>query len=216
RIPKHPLALRLIEQAGVPIAAPSANRFGHTSPTTAAHVLEDLDGRIDAVLDGGATDVGVESTVFDVAAGMIYRPGAVTAEMIRAVTGSEVQMYQAPVVPGAPESLPSPGVGVRHYAPRARLVLVRNQDELQERVGKSLGLQERVGVMLPAGWATPVGAVVCEWAAWKDGDDLARRVFAGLRELDATGVTVIVCPLPTIGGVGLALRDRLEKAARRS
>ncbi|MEO6802670.1 MAG: L-threonylcarbamoyladenylate synthase [Granulicella sp.] len=216
RIPKHPLALRLIEQAEVPIAAPSANRFGHTSPTTAAHVLEDLEGRIDAVLDGGATDVGVESTVFDVAAGVIYRPGAVTADMIRAVTGSEVQVYQAPVVPGVPESLPSPGVGVRHYAPRARLVLVKNQDELQERVGKSLGLQERVGVMLPAGWATPVGAVVYEWAAWKDGDDLARRVFAGLRELDAAGVMVIVCPLPMIGGVGLALRDRLEKAARRS
>jgi L-threonylcarbamoyladenylate synthase len=216
RIPKHPLALRLIEKAGVPIAAPSANRFGHTSPTTAAHVLEDLDGRIDAVLDGGATDVGVESTVFDVAAGMIYRPGAVTAEMLEAVTGSEVSVYQAPAVRGAPESLPSPGVGVRHYAPKARLVLVRDQEELQERVGKSLGLQERVGVMLPVGWATPAGSVVYSWAAWKDGDDLARRVFAGLRELDAAGVTVIVCPLPTMSGVGAALRDRLEKAARRN
>jgi L-threonylcarbamoyladenylate synthase len=216
RIPKHPLALRLIEQAGVPIAAPSANRFGRTSPTTVAHVLEDLDGRIDAVLDGGATDVGVESTVFDVAANLIYRPGAITAAMLSAVTGNEVSVYQPPPMLGAPESLPSPGVGVRHYAPRARLVLVSNQEELQERVGRSLGLEERVGVMLPEGWASPAGAVLYPWAGWKDADGLARRVFAGLRELDAAGIAVIVCPLPTMSGVGVALRDRLEKAARRS
>jgi len=216
RMPRHPVALALIAAAGVPVAAPSANRFGRTSPTTAAHVLEDLEGRIDAVLDGGATDVGVESTVFDVAAGMIYRPGMVTAAMIASVTGGEVRVYQAPAMQGAPESLPSPGVGMRHYAPRARLVLVRDEEELQERVGKSLGLQERVGVMLPTGWASLAGAVVFSWAGWKDGEGLARGVFAGLRELDAAGVAVIVCPLPMMGGVGMALRDRLEKAARRS
>jgi L-threonylcarbamoyladenylate synthase len=219
RIPRHPLALRLIEQAGVPIAAPSANRFGRTSPTTAAHVLEDLDGRIDAVLEGGPTEVGVESTVFDVASGIIYRPGAVTAAMIAAVIGSGVEVYKAPVTQAAPESLPSPGVGMRHYAPRARLVLVADEDEMQERLGKLLGLAsqtgERVGVMLPKGWAATPGAVVFPWAAWKDAEGLAHGVFAGLRELDGLGVGVIVCPLPKAGGVGAATRDRLEKAARR-
>nr|WP_218892242.1 L-threonylcarbamoyladenylate synthase [Granulicella arctica] len=215
RMPRHAVALELIAAAGVPVAAPSANRFGRTSPTTAAHVLEDLDGRIDAVLDGGATEVGVESTVFDVAAGLVYRPGAVTAAMLAAVTGASVEVYKAPAVSGAPESLPSPGVGMRHYAPQARLVLVRDEEELQERVGRLLELSERVGVMLPVGWAAAPGSVVFRWAAWKDGEGLARGVFAGLRELDAVGVGVIVCPLPAGAGIGLALRDRLEKAARR-
>jgi len=151
----------------------------------------------------------------DPAAGMIYRPGAVTAAMILGVTGTEVRVYQA-VSKDAPESLPSPGVGMRHYAPRARLVLAADQEEMQERIVKLLGFGERVGVMLPEGWASPAGAVVFRWAGWKDGDGLARGVFAGLRELDAVGVGAIVCPVPTVGGVGAALRDRLEKAARRS
>ena len=98
RMPAHPVARELIRRAGVPVAAPSANRFGGMSPTTAAHVLADLDGRIDAVLDGGATRVGVESTVLDVGARAIYRPGAVTAAMIARVIGEEVR-----VVSGAEE-----------------------------------------------------------------------------------------------------------------
>ena len=92
RTPAHPVARELIRRAGVPLAAPSANRFGGPSPTTAAHVLADLDGRIDAVLDGGPTNVGVESTVFDLAARAIYRPGAVTAAMISRVIWDEVRV----------------------------------------------------------------------------------------------------------------------------
>lgn len=215
RMPRHPLALQLIAASSVPVAAPSANRFGYTSPTTAAHVLDDLEGRIDAVLDGGSTEVGVESTVFDPAARMIYRPGAITAAMLSEVMGKQAGVYRAPASAGAPESLPSPGVGMRHYAPRARLVLVRGQEELLERVGKLLALGERVGVMLPAGWAATPGAVVFAWAGWRDAEALARGVFGGLRELDAAGVAAIVCPLPGAEGVGAAVRDRLEKAARR-
>jgi L-threonylcarbamoyladenylate synthase len=94
-------------------------------------------------------------------------------------------------------------------------VLVRDEEEMQERVGKLLSLGERVGVMLPSGWAAAPGAVVFPWAGWKDGEGLARGVFAGLRELDSTRVGVIVCPLPGSAGIGAALRDRLEKAARR-
>ena len=125
RMPAHPVALALIEQAGVPVAAPSANIFSHISPTTAEHVLDDLDGRIDAVLDAGPTLHGVESTVLDPCQNpmMIYRPGAVTAEQIRALAGA-VEMFQPALREAPREALPSPGVGLRHYAPRARLVLI--------------------------------------------------------------------------------------------
>ncbi len=217
RTPAHPVALELIRRAGVPVAAPSANRFGRTSPTTAAHVLEDLDGRIDAVLDGGATSVGVESTVLDVGAMMIYRPGAVTAEMIAAVAG-EVQVFQARVIDAAsaPESLPSPGVGLRHYAPQARLVLVDapTENALIEAIERFSQSGEALGVMLPDGWDASNASEIFEWGPWGDSDALARRLFAGLRALDEAGVAVILCPLPEGSGIGVALRDRLKKAAR--
>lgn len=216
RMPRYPVMLEVIRAAGVPVAAPSANRFGRTSPTTAAHVFEDLDGRIDAVLDGGATEVGVESTVLEVGASpmVIYRPGAVTAKQIERVAGP-VRVYVAEAQAAPPESLPSPGVGLRHYAPRARLVLVRDAFEMGA-VIERLSSTERVGVMLPAGWRAADGVEVFAWAEWSDAGGLARRVFAGLRELDARAVAVIVCPVPMLSGLGEALRDRLGKAARRS
>jgi L-threonylcarbamoyladenylate synthase len=213
RMPAHPVALELIRTAGVPVAAPSANRFGRTSPTTAAHVLEDLDGRIDAVLDGGATTVGVESTVLDVGEMLIYRPGAVTVEMISAVAGAARVFSGGALAGEAPESLPSPGVGLRHYAPRARLVLVEGEVEMRESVAGLKDSGERVGVMLPDGWDVGKGREF-RWGSWGDREALARRLFAGLRELDEAGVNVIVCPVPEAGGLGDALRDRLRKAAR--
>lgn len=211
RMPGHPVALELIRRARVPIAAPSANRFGHTSPTTAAHVLADLDGRIDAVLDGGATQVGVESTVIGPGDGggwVMYRPGGVSAEMLEAVVGP-VEMYVA-VGDGVRESQPSPGVGIRHYAPRATVVLVQGESQLLRTVADAAGT---AGVMLPDGWSGG-GAVVYRWGAWSDGEALARRLFAGLRELDDAGVAVIVCPVPEGHGIAAAIRDRLEKAAK--
>jgi len=217
RMPSHEVALELIQRAGAPVAAPSANRFGRTSPTTAAHVLADLDGRIHAVLDGGPTSVGVESTVLDVCEWpmVVYRPGAVTVERIAEVVGEEVRRFAADSVSGsgAPEALPSPGVGIRHYAPRARLVLVRGGAELWaevERFRKTV----RVGVMLPTGWDAGGAEEVYAWGAWESSEELARRVFAGLRALDGAAVEVMVCPVPAVGGMGDALRDRLEKAAR--
>jgi len=219
RMPAHPVALELIRGAGIPVAAPSANRFGRTSPTTAAHVLEDLDGRIDAVLDGGATTVGVESTVLDVSEMLIYRPGAVTVEMISAVAG--VRVFAGDVVEGAaPESLPSPGVGMRHYAPRAKLVLVEvpKDAELIYALYPAIERYERtpelLGLMLPDDWDARYAKYVFEWGPWGDNEVLARRLFAGLRTLDEAGATTIICPLPGAGGLGDALRDRLRKAAR--
>jgi L-threonylcarbamoyladenylate synthase len=214
RMPAHPVARELIRLAGVPLAAPSANRFGAPSPTTAAHVLADLDGRIDAVLDGGPTNVGVESTVLDVGARAIYRPGAVTAAMIAKVIGVDVRVVTAAEGSGAdaPESLSSPGMGMRHYAPRARLVLVEGQQELLEEIGRHAGAE--VGVMLPDGWEFGAAGAVFRWGPWEDAEILARLLYLGLRMLDDRGVQVIVCPVPQMGGLGEAVRDRLEKAAR--
>ena len=216
RMPAHPVALALIEAAGVPIAAPSANRFGRTSPTTAAHVLDDLDHRIDAVLDGGPTTVGVESTVLDPTRFpmLLYRPGAITAAMLEPIAGP-VELYTTQQDPSEPESLPSPGVGIRHYAPRARVILVNTESELNNRLVHLIANKEKTGVMLPQNWTIHHRHVeVFHWNSFDDNTALAHTLFAGLRELDSRGVAVILCPLPPSDGLGLAIRDRLEKAAK--
>ncbi len=220
RMPAHPVALEVIRRAGVPVAAPSANLFGHISPTTAAHVLQDLDGRIDAVLDGGSTAHGVESTVLDPGQSpmVIYRPGAVTAEEIRAVGGAvEVFRSSGALSEKAMEALPSPGAGLRHYAPKARLMLV---EAPFHRLGRALDEKalsvsgERLGIMLPAEISSSVErAELFAWGRWSAPEELARNLYAGLRELDAQGCTVILCPLPAAEGIGVAIRDRLRKAA---
>jgi len=214
RIPAHPVAAELIRRAGVPIAAPSANRFGRPSPTTAAHVLADLDGRIDAVFDGGQTSVGVESTVFDLAARAIYRPGAISAEMISRAIGEQVRVVTAnEKKTGAPEALPSPGMGIRHYAPTAPLVLVPGQRELLDEVAKYAPAE--VGVMLPDGWNAGSAGMSFRWGPWEKPDILARLLYFGFRLLDDRGMKVIVCPVPTAeGALADAVRERLEKAAR--
>jgi L-threonylcarbamoyladenylate synthase len=215
RMPAHPVAFELIRQAGVPVAAPSANLFSHTSPTTAEHVLHDLDGRIDAILDAGPAEHGVESTVLDPCQTpmVIYRPGAITAEQIWAVAG-EVDIHRAPLAePGVEAAaLPSPGVGIRHYAPKARLILVEgNAADLAEAACRFAG--NRVGIMLPAGWRPVLGTAVFAWGRWDAPEELAAALYAGLRALDAEGCEVIVCPVPSGEGIGTAIRDRLRKAA---
>jgi L-threonylcarbamoyladenylate synthase len=236
RMPAHPTAFELIRLAGVPVAAPSANRFGHTSPTTAEHVLADLDGRIDAVIDAGPARHGVESTVLDPAQNppVIYRPGAVTLEQIRAVVGAAVLYEPDPKSKSpaeansadSPAGLPSPGVGIRHYAPRARLILVEMPDSAPEpdlaaalaRAAAGLASKQanaRLGILLPREFAqaAPPEAVVFDWGSWNAPEELAARLYAGLRALDAAGCEVILCPLPVTEGIGQALRDRLRKAA---
>jgi L-threonylcarbamoyladenylate synthase len=220
RMPAHPVALELIRRAGVPVAAPSANLFGHTSPTTAAHVLDDLDGRIDAVVDSGATGLGMESTVLDPGQSpmVIYRPGAVTAEQIEAVAGPVVVFSRGAVLETPPEALPSPGVGIRHYAPRARLVLVEGEPgQMTARIGEAIRAWrgERLGVMLPAGMDAPEGVVVFQWGRLSAPEELARELYSGLRALDGRGCDVILCPVPKGGGIAEAVRDRLAKAGNR-
>lgn len=225
RIPEHPVAQALIAAAGLPLAAPSANTFGRISPTLAQHVAEDLDGRIDAILDSGETTHGLESTVVDPCEEpcIVYRPGVVTLEQIQAVCVGAVAFREMAPVPGVqPQSLPSPGIGLRHYAPRARLVLVDGEGNAQQEAftqailaAESSG--ERLGLMLADAFETAsIGSrgVVYRWGQWEDVEELAQRLFAGLRWLDAAGATVILCPLPPATGLGVAIRDRLRKAAR--
>jgi L-threonylcarbamoyladenylate synthase len=222
RMPGHPVALELIRRAGVPVAAPSANLFARISPTTAAHVLQDLDGRIDAVLDAGPSSYGVESTVLNPNTDpmIIYRPGAVTAEQIRKTAGAVDFYRETGTLAETPMgAMPSPGVGLRHYAPRARLVLVDGPLADLARLLASAARAfrgERLGIMLPGEIAAPLGfnaGKIYPWGLWAEPMEMARLLYAGLRALDAQNCTVILCPLPPEEGVGAAIRDRLRKAA---
>jgi len=220
RVPAHACANALLTAAALPIAAPSANLFGHTSPTTAAHVLADLDGRIDAVLDAGSTNIGLESTVLDPTQTpmLLYRPGAITPDQLTAATSVEVRIHKAAAVNTPPESLPSPGVGLRHYAPRARFVLVETsnaslQHMLIEQTKHELTAGHDVGILLPDGWSKQPEAKSFPWGPWHDPKSLAHNLFAGLRTLDDQDIDVILAPLPSPGGLNDAIRDRLQKAA---
>uniref|UniRef100_E6QHP7 Threonylcarbamoyl-AMP synthase n=1 Tax=mine drainage metagenome TaxID=410659 RepID=E6QHP7_9ZZZZ len=226
RMPAHPVALELIRRAGVPVAAPSANRFGYTSPTTAQHVLDDLDGRIDAVLDAGPTQCGVESTVLDPNQRpmVIYRPGAIACGQIEAVAGETVLWETEKIATEPREAMISPGVGLRHYAPRARVCLVDgNASALALAVDSGRSAGRKTGVMAAHGLAGETPALraridageVFLWGDWNKPAMLAERLYAGLRELDSRGCAVIVCPLPTGDGIEAAIRDRLYKAAFR-
>jgi L-threonylcarbamoyladenylate synthase len=216
RLPSHPVARALIDATQSPIAAPSANLFGGTSPTTAAHVLADLDGRIDAVLDAGPADVGVESTVIDPTQEypIIYRPGGVTREQIEEVIGP-VHVIEHAISTEEPSSLESPGLGIRHYAPKSKLILVESEDELSEVARTIVQHGHKVGLMLPSDWRKGLqsGVVVFDWGKWGERETLAHRLYAGLRWLDEQGVEMIVCPMPAAEGLGVAIRDRLRKAA---
>lgn len=224
RMPLHSVAFEVIRRAGVPVAAPSANIFGHISPTTAEHVLEDLDGKIEAIVDAGPTRHGVESTVLDPNQSpmVIYRPGAITAQQIREVAGP-VEFFQEKSNPQqtTPEALPSPGVGLRHYAPHARLVLVEGAlADLPERLSATAKQfpESRVGLMLPNELSdlvpAPRNSATFAWGRWGAPEELAERLYAGLRALDAERCDVVLCPVPGDMGIGEAIRDRLRKAAR--
>ncbi|MCS6845620.1 MAG: L-threonylcarbamoyladenylate synthase [Caldilineales bacterium] len=220
RVPDHPVAQALLRAAGVPVAAPSANRFGRTSPTTAQHVWHDLRGRIEMILDGGPTPVGVESTVVDASASpvRILRPGGVTAEMLEAVVGP-VTVEQRAVEEGGAHGLPSPGLLRTHYAPRAELVLYRGRralNALRTDLAAALAAGRRPGVLAMDAEAEALaapGALVYRLGA--DLEAAAQRLYAGMRWLDGQGVDVILACDVAGGGLGLALRDRLSRAASR-
>lgn len=221
-MPRHPVARRLIELAQLPVAAPSANSFGKTSPTRAEFVLQDLDGRIDAVIDSGDATLGLESTVVDVCEEqpVLYRPGMLTLQQLQAICPSLVAYREPQDGVSAFEAMPSPGLGLKHYSPRARLILLERAGagsaELLRLADQLQAAGETVGIMLPhaARSARELPYLSFHWGDLANQQELARRLFAGLRELDTAGATVIICPLPEDKGLGVAIRDRLLKAAR--
>lgn len=219
RVPAHAVARGLIGAAGVPVAAPSANRFTRTSATTAAHVLEDLAGRVDLVLDGGATEAGIESTVVEVddETVRLLRPGALTLEAIQqtlrdAGVGAEVLL-------GGRQKA-SPGMMERHYAPRARLVYVRGPlaaTLIRERIVCEAEAGRRAGVLGNDDQLAGLSATDALRASLGPAGDVAtaaRRLFAALRELDRQGAEVVFALGPAArDGLGRAVDDRLRRAA---
>ncbi|MFL9825007.1 L-threonylcarbamoyladenylate synthase [Rhodoplanes sp. SY1] len=217
RVPDHPVAQAILAACGRPVVAPSANRSGHVSPTTAAHVVGDLAGRIDLVVDGGATPVGVESTIVACLGGTprLLRPGGVPKEALEAALGGPVADPPAPSMAGGPAGDPGPGVVPEagpiapgmlssHYAPRALLRLR----------AKSVAPGE---ALLAFGPTVPEGAeharAVLNLSASGDLAEAAAALFAHLRALDASGAPVIaVAPIPR-HGLGAAIADRLARAA---
>ncbi len=209
RMPRNRIALELIERAATPIAAPSANRSGRPSPTTAGHVVEDLGGRIDMVLDGGTTNIGIESTVLDVTTKppVILRPGWITSEIISEVLGEvERAMSEA-------DLRRSPGTRHRHYSPRARVVLIEGASPARV---KSLCAQLLEGG--PAGFIghtrvaidnSDFSRIILEASA----ASYARSIYAALRELDRLRPRVILIEGIEETGEGAAVMDRLRRAA---
>jgi len=223
RVPDHPLARRLIAKAGCPVAAPSANRSGRPSPTLAVHVLEDLHGRIDGVLDGGATGIGLESTVVRVEDGVIriLRPGGIDAEALRecADDGVEVVVDGAPSDGSQPVQPRSPGVKYVHYAPRGEMLLVtgdpaRMREAVQEIVDKKRAEGRKVGVLACDEHAPAYRAdTVISLGPREAPAEVARNLYAALRECDARDLDAIVAEGFPEHGIGAALMNRMRRAA---
>ncbi|MEF3305102.1 L-threonylcarbamoyladenylate synthase [Paenibacillus sp. GYB003] len=222
RMPDHPVALALLRAAGCPVAAPSANRSGRPSPTLAEHVLGDLGGRIDGIVDGGPTGVGVESTVVAVEAGgrliRVLRPGGVTvADLRRAAPDVDVTAETAAEEAEAPRS---PGMKYAHYAPRGRLEIVQGDAEKRaawvraslaeaKRAGERTGVltvRERIGLF--------EADLVVGCGSAGNMREAARDLYAALRRFDEAGITHILAEgYESTEGIGLAVMNRLNKAA---
>lgn len=218
RMPRSEVALALINEAGVPIAAPSANRFGRPSPTRAEHVLDDLGGRIPLILDGGPTQVGIESTVLDLASlpPTILRPGAVSKESLERLLGqvllrstSEDRVFK------------SPGLMKQHYAPRAKVLLFNGKSRetvlrtMRERA-KALKKRSKVGVMVPEEelpYFADEDVISAALGSFDTMEAVASNLFATMRALDKRGVDYILALAPDKEGIGLAVFDRLFRAA---
>ncbi|HEU5100142.1 MAG TPA: L-threonylcarbamoyladenylate synthase [Roseiflexaceae bacterium] len=223
RVPNHAVPLALIRAAGVPIAAPSANLFTRPSPTTAAHVIEDLGGRIDLLLDGGPTPIGLESTVLDLTGAQpaLLRPGGVPIEALRqhipdlSFAPRYVELADAEPAPS------SPGMLLKHYSPRAELQLFagpaeRAIERMRQAAQQALAAGKLVGIMAPnqdINAFADLAVVIAALGPREDIDQIGRRIFAGMRELDHLGVEHILVRGVDQAGLGLAIWDRLVRAA---
>ncbi|EZH66227.1 hypothetical protein DH09_09835 [Bacillaceae bacterium JMAK1] len=216
RMPDHPLALTLLQSVNLPIAAPSANRSGRPSPTRASHVKADLDGRIDAIIDGGATGYGLESTVIDVSGEepVILRPGGVTQEMLEDALGFRFEQSRS--MSPAEEAPRSPGMKYRHYAPNTSLILTTGLEHTNDVLNELKRSGKRTAVAVIDEWREQVKAdVVFTLGAGADLHAISSNVYHVLREVDEVlpHVDVLVFQTFEEKGLGRAIMNRLNKAA---
>jgi len=220
RMPSHPVALALIKESGVCVAAPSANTSGKPSPTHAQHVIDDLSGKIDAIIDGGNSDVGVESTVIDVTCepAVILRPGGITLEQLRNTIGQVI--IDPAIVKGSVTGVPrAPGMKYRHYSPDARVILVDGELDKVVRKINELVLQyqkegHRVGILATTQTEHlyPSGEIICAGDRQKP-ETIAANLFDALREFDKRGVEIVLAETVENSGIGMAVMNRMTKAA---
>jgi L-threonylcarbamoyladenylate synthase len=221
RMPSNPIAHLLIKRAEVPISAPSANVSGKPSPTDASHVIEDLYGKVDVIIDGGKCDVGVESTVLDLTekVPVILRPGAVTLEMLKEVIGN-VEMDPSLLKKPKEDLKPkSPGMKYKHYSPNAEVYIVKGDLEkvvkkIQELTEEQLKYGKKVGIMATVQTSTQYekGEIIVVGDRNRP-ETIAKNLFAVLRQFDKKGVDVIFAENFEYDNIGLAIMNRLEKAA---
>ncbi len=212
RYPKNEVAAAIIEACGLPLAAPSANLSGSPSPTTAEHCIKDLDGRVDAIVISGDCEVGLESTVISlVGIPRLLRPGAVTVNQLREVLG-EIEIDSAVLAePEKDKPVASPGMKYKHYAPKTKVILV---DSGREEYVSYVNSQKNEGVFALCFFEDTKGLdvpTVCY--GHSDGSGQAEGLFAALRELDENGATIAYAHSPSLEGVGLAVYNRLIRAA---
>lgn len=222
RMPSHPVARALLSHCGLPIAAPSANSSGRPSPTTALHVLEDMNGKIPLIIDGGMCDVGLESTVLDLCHGkpVILRPGGITREMIMAVLGCDVDVAGSVLRPlKENETALSPGMRYKHYAPHALVTLVEGPEErvvplLRTLFEEQAALGKKSCVLCFTEHVSSLSA--CnphDIGSFLQPSEIAHRLFDILRQLDEEGMEVVFSEVIPPEGVGLAVMNRLGRAA---
>jgi len=190
RIPAHALAIELLDAVGDAVVAPSANRFGQVSPTSAEHVINDLGDSVDLVLDGGPCSIGIESTIVECtnSSVQILRPGKITAMDIATITGSTISALDGPSR--------APGMLLAHYAPKARVELCNSISEAHDRFGQ---LKDDL--------------VSVELLHYEDLETYALSLYDNLRTADINGTEVVIAVLPPDEGLGTAIRDRLSKAS---
>jgi L-threonylcarbamoyladenylate synthase len=219
RCPAHPLCREIIRLADVPVAAPSGNTSGRPSPTTAQHMREDMDGKIDAIVDGGPCAVGVESTILDLTCTppRLLRPGGVTLEQLREVLG-EVEVDPAVTrLMGEGEQPRAPGMKYRHYAPKAPVTVVTGRPEASASyIAAHAAPQD--GIICFAEFTAQFPAAAAEGRVMElgpagDQEEQARHIFDALRAFDHTDVPAIWAQCPDCKGIGLAIANRLNKAA---
>ena len=214
RMPNHPIALDLIRRSGCLIAAPSANTSGRPSPTEAAHVAEDLSGKIAMIIDGGPVGIGIESTIIDLTEDtpMVLRPGYITPQMLSKVLGKEVIIDPGIIAADDTRKPKAPGMKYKHYAPKADVTLLDGTFE-QFKAYVDAHADQNPSCLCFTGEAEKLGVPCVEYGREGDGADQAKHIFRSLRALDEQGDAVVYARCPRKDGLSMAVYNRLIRAA---